>query len=96
MEIGIREFKDRLSEIVGLAQKGNKITITNHGQAICFLTPIENEKVKLPNLILDAIEQGEIIRAKQQKLNDSSPIVPKKAGQTTTQILLESRRNQRF
>lgn len=34
MEIGIRELKDRLSEILHLAHAGEKITITHHGRPL--------------------------------------------------------------
>jgi prevent-host-death family protein len=48
MEIGIRELKNRLSEILQRANEGEQITITNHGQAICLLSPVQDEEIKRP------------------------------------------------
>ena len=48
MEIGTRELKYRLSEIVHLAKSGEKITITLHGEPICEITPANKAIKKLP------------------------------------------------
>ena len=96
MEIVIREFKNRLSEILQRANEGEQITITNHGQAICLLSPVKGEEIKRSAFLELAIERGEIIPATRTSLNRSTPIKPRKAGPTTTQILMESRRERSF
>ena len=96
MEIGIREFKDRLSEILQRANQGEQITITNHGQPLCLLSPVKVEEIKQSEFLKLAIERGEIIPATRTSLSKSTPIKPRKAGPTTTQILMESRRERSF
>jgi prevent-host-death family protein len=96
MEIGIREFKDRLSEILHRANQGEQITITNHGQAICLLSPVKIEEIKRSEFLERAISEGWIKPATRTSLGKSTPIKPRKAGPTTTQILMESRRERSF
>jgi prevent-host-death family protein len=96
MEIGIREFKDRLSEILQRAHQGEQITITNHGQAICLLSPMQVEEIKRSDFLERAIAEGWVTPATRTTLSRSTPIKPRKAGATTTQILMESRRERSF
>ena len=96
MEIGIREFKDRLSEIVHRAHQGEQITITNHGQVICMLSPVKVEEIKRSAFLERAIAQGRVRPATRASLSKSTPVKPRKAGPTTTQILMESRRERKF
>ena len=96
MEIGIREFKDRLSEILQRANQGEQITITNHGQPLCLLSPVMVEEIKRPAFLERAIERGEIIPATRTSLSKSTPIKPRKAGPTTTELITQSRRELRF
>ena len=37
MEVGVAEAKDRLSELIGLAEQGEPVTITRHGRAVATL-----------------------------------------------------------
>jgi prevent-host-death family protein len=96
MEIGIREFKNRLSEILQRANQGEQITITNHGQAICLLSPVKVEEIKRSEFLERAIALGWVTPATRASLGKSTPIKPRKAGPTTTQILMESRREHSF
>jgi prevent-host-death family protein len=96
MEIGIREFKDRLSEILQRANQGEQITITNHGQPLCLLSPVKVEEIKRSEFLKLAIERGEIIPATRTSLNKIKRITPRKAGPTSTELLIESRRERRF
>jgi prevent-host-death family protein len=96
MEIGIREFKDRLSEILQRANQGEQITITNHGQAICLLSPVKVEEIKRSEFLERAIAQGRVRPATRTSLSESTPIKPRKAGPTTTELITQSRRERRF
>jgi len=44
MEIGVREFKQRLSEILDLAARGEVVTITDRGRPKAVLTGIRQEQ----------------------------------------------------
>lgn len=44
MEVGVREFKQRLSEILDRAAKGEVVTITDRGRPKAVLTGIRQEQ----------------------------------------------------
>jgi prevent-host-death family protein len=96
MEIGIREFKNRLSEILQRANEGEQITITNHGQAICRLSPVTVEEIKRPAFLERAIAEGRVRPATRSSLGNFKRITPRKAGPTSTELLIESRRERKF
>ena len=91
MEIGIRELKDRLSEILHRASAGEKITITHHGRPLCEISPTELAQIKRPPYLTKAIEEGWLTPGKGGKLQAFTPIKPKKSGKSTTELLRESR-----
>ena len=96
MEIGIREFKNRLSEILQRANEGEQITITNHGEAICLLSPVKHEEIKRPAYLERAIAEGRVRPATRTSMSQSTPIKPRKSGPTTTELITQSRRELRF
>lgn len=91
MEIGIRELKDRLSEILHRANAGEKITITHHGRPLCEISPTEVIQAKRPGYLTKGIEEGWLTPAKGHTLRAMTPIKPRKAGKSTTELLRESR-----
>jgi prevent-host-death family protein len=40
MRVGVLEAKNRLSELLGAAQRGEEVVITKRGQPVATLTPI--------------------------------------------------------
>lgn len=96
MEIGIRELKNRLSEIVHRANQGEQITITNHGQPLCLLSPVKVEEIKRSEFLERAIAEGRVRPATRASMSNFKRITPRKAGPTTTELLMESRRERRF
>jgi prevent-host-death family protein len=91
MEIGIREFKDRLSEILHRAHAGEKITITHHGRPLCEISPTDLVTVERPAYLTKGIEEGWLTPATAHLRQEAKPIKPKKAGKSTTKLLRESR-----
>lgn len=91
MEIGIRELKDRLSEILHLAHAGEKITITHHGRPLCEISPTEITQIKRPAYLTRGIEEGWLTPAKVHIRQTVKPIKPRKTGKSTTELLRESR-----
>ncbi len=91
MEIGIRELKDHLSEILHRANAGEKITITHHGRPLCEISPTEVIHVKRPAYLTKGIEEGWLTPGNGHTLQAMTPIKPKKAGKSTTELLRESR-----
>lgn len=41
MHIAVREFKDRLSELLRRAEGGEEIIVTSHGRPVARLLPVE-------------------------------------------------------
>jgi len=91
MEIGTRELKYRLSEILHKANAGEKITITHHGHPLCEISPIGGTQAKRLAYLTNGIKEGWLTPAKGHTLQAVTPIKPRKTGKSTTQLLRESR-----
>ena len=96
MEIGIRELKDRLSEILHRANSGEAVIITHHGQPLCQITPIETTDHQIPDFLKKAAAEGWLKLATSPGLKKINRIKPKKSSPTTTEILREMRRERDF
>lgn len=46
MQVGIAELKDRLSEVVDRAERGEEVTITRHGRPVVTMTPAQRRPTK--------------------------------------------------
>jgi prevent-host-death family protein len=91
MEIGIRELKDRLSEILHRAHEGEKITITLHGRPLCEISPTESTQKDRPAYLKKGIQEGWLTPSTARIRQVVTPIKPKKTGKSTTELLRESR-----
>ena len=91
MEIGIRELKDRLSEILHRAHEGEKITITLHGRPLCEILPTGSTHIDRPAYLEKGIQEGWLTPSTTRLRQVVIPIKPKKAGKSTTELLRESR-----
>jgi prevent-host-death family protein len=86
--VGVRELKNRLSHYLRDVKKGRPITITERGQSVAILIPVENHP--------DARIAGELSRKgigswKGGKPKGASRRVTVK-GKPVSQIVLEDRR----
>ena len=91
MEIGIREFKDHLSEILHRAHAGEKITITLHGRPLCEISPTQSIQIERPAYLKKGIQEGWLTPSTARTRQVVTPIKPKKIGKSTTELLRESR-----
>lgn len=91
MEIGIRELKEHLSEVLHRANAGERITITHHGHPLCEISPTNTSPTKRPSYLTKGIQAGWLTPATAHKRRIATPIKPKKTGKTTTELLRESR-----
>ena len=91
MDIGIRELKDRLSEILHRAHEGEKITITLHGRPLCEISSTESNEIDRPAYLKKGIQEGWLTPATTRMRQTVTPIKPKKPGKSTTELLGESR-----
>lgn len=58
MNVGVAEAKDRLSELIGLAERGEPVTITRHGRAVATLNAARRRpsRVELEQLFREIAE----------------------------------------
>lgn len=96
MEIGIRELKERLSEILHRANSGEEITITHHGRPLCQISPLETSEFQLPEYLLQAAAEGWLKPATQFGFKKITRFKPKVDSPTSTDILREMRRERNF
>lgn len=91
MEIGIRELKDHLSEILHRAHEGERITITLHGRPLCEISPTQAIQIERPAYLKKGIHEGWLTPATARTRQVVTPIKPRKSGKSTTKLLRESR-----
>jgi prevent-host-death family protein len=89
MDIGIRELKAKLSEVLDLAEGGEVIQVTDRGRPKVLIMPLP-ELVDLDARIAQGIEQGWIRRPKQHD-GRRPRVTPVAARRSIARILDEDR-----
>ncbi len=93
MQVGIRELKAHLSELVDHAARGEVIVVTERGKPVAQLSP--HHPTELPARLTELVRQGAVILA-------SKPLVlPRRgarmhAGHSLGDVVIEERRNDRL
>lgn len=77
-EVGIRDLRDNLSRYIKQVRDGGEVTVTDHGQAVALILPLDGTRT-LDRLI----EEGRITPAKerersrpQRRITSSAPVSP--------------------
>lgn len=72
MEVGIRELRDNLSRFIGLVRDGSELTVTDHGNAVAQVIPLDR-----PRPIDALVAAGLVTRAStsKQRLEQDSGLV---------------------
>jgi prevent-host-death family protein len=96
MEIGIREFKDRLSEILHRASAGEEITVTLHGQPICQIAQAKPSELNLPDYLLKAAAEGSVQLPTTSGLQEITRFNGKRSKKSSLELLQESRKERSF
>jgi len=65
MEMGIRQLKNELSEVLRAVKDGEDITVTEHGKAIAKIVPIKEEAFE--SRLERLIREGRVTSAKKPK-----------------------------
>jgi prevent-host-death family protein len=63
----IAETKDKLSELIARAEKGEEITITRHGRPVVRLTPVESAPRRMTDADLDWLKKRRIGRGRPKE-----------------------------
>jgi prevent-host-death family protein len=92
MAIGIRELKNKLSQILRITKNGEKIIILERGKPIATIQPI-NKIEKVPNLdiILSRLSLEDMIRLPQKKLLKKIPSIEIN-GESVEKAVIEDRK----
>jgi prevent-host-death family protein len=88
-EIGVRELRQNASIYLDRVKKGEKFVITEWGHPVGILGPIANATFE------EMIEAGFITPAVDPNVDFSKAIITLPRGVSATELLLESRRNER-
>ncbi len=88
-QIGIREAKIHLSKYLRMVKQGREIIVTERGQPIGKIVPIEKDDIPLKDRI-KKLEDSGILEA-EKKTAKMKPPIPIKGGKTAQAYLLEDR-----
>ena len=88
LTVGIRDLKSRLSEYMRQVKQGQVILITDHGQPIGRLVPVE---LSMEERINGLCEAG-LISWNGKKLSEEAVSIPNPGQQMASDILVEMRK----
>lgn len=89
MEVGIRELRLNLSRYVARVREGAEIIVTDHGNPVARLGPIDEQEAHRARLL----REGILKPAKRPKSATLPPAVPLEGeGRLVSDIVLEDRR----
>jgi prevent-host-death family protein len=89
MEVGIRELRLNLSRYVARVREGAEVIVTDHGDPVARLGPIDDEEAHYHRLV----REGVVTPAKRRKRTLLPPPIPLEGdGPLVSEMLLEDRR----
>jgi prevent-host-death family protein len=87
--VGVRELRQRASELLRLVERGETVQITNRGRPVALLTPLPEGTPLQP---LRAVGEPEAATA---SLDDLPPPLPPRGTELPSQTLTRLRRDER-
>ncbi|MHB8507958.1 MAG: type II toxin-antitoxin system Phd/YefM family antitoxin [Candidatus Dormibacteria bacterium] len=91
MNVGIRDFKARLSEFIDRAQAGEEVVVTEHGRPVVRLVAVVRERY--PEHLDRMIRRGELIPA-SRTVEAQLTKVANPAGFSLSEFLIRERENE--
>lgn len=89
VEVGIRELRLNLSRYVARVREGTEVIVTDHGEPVARITPLDEEEAHYQRLVRD----GVVTPAKRQKRTSFPPPIPLIGeGPLVSEMVLEDRR----
>jgi prevent-host-death family protein len=89
VEVGIRELRLNLSRYVARVRQGTEVIVTDRGEPVARLAPIDGEEAHYQRLV----REGIVTPAKRPKSTSLPPPVPLEGdGPLVSDMLLEDRR----
>ena len=93
--VGIRELKDHLSQYMRLARKGESVLVTDRGEAVAELRPVDALTLakQIPRGLADLVSQGRISLG-EANLADAYPRMKRLVENLSVLPLLDSERDE--
>ena len=89
VEVGIRELRLNLSRYVARVRTGTEVIVTDHGEPVARLTPIDEEEAHYQRLVRECI----VTPARRPKSTSLPPLIPLEGeGPLVSEMVLEDRR----
>ena len=89
VEVGIRELRLNLSRYVARVRTGTEVIVTDHGEPVARLTPIDEEEAHYQRLV----REGKVTPARRPKSASLPPLIPLEGeGPLVSEMVLEDRR----
>jgi prevent-host-death family protein len=87
--VGVRELRQRASELLRLVEDGETIEITDRGRPVAILGPLPEGSP------LERLRASGDVEAATADLDDLPPPVPSRAAESPSQVLARLRRDER-
>lgn len=88
--VGVRELRQRASELLRLVQRGEVLQITDRGRPVALLSPLPDGSP------LEQLRQSGEVRSATADLDDlPEPLVPKPDQETASAVLARLRHDER-
>ena len=93
--VGIRELKDHLSEYMRLTRKGESVLVTDRGEAVAELRPVDALTLakQVPRGLADLVSQGSMSLG-EANLPDAYPRMKRLVENLSALQLLDKERNE--
>jgi prevent-host-death family protein len=89
VEVGIRELRLNLSRYVARVRTGTEVIVTDHGEPVARLTPIDEEEAHYQRLV----REGIVTPARRKKSTSLPRLIPLEGdGPLVSEMVLEDRR----
>lgn len=89
VEVGIRELRLNLSRYVARVREGAEVIVTDHGQPVARLGPVDEEEAHYQRLV----REGLVTPAKRSKRKSLPALIPLEGeGPLVSEMVLEDRR----
>lgn len=87
--VGVRELRQRASELLRLVEKGETIEITDRGRPVALLTPLPEGSP------LERLRKAGEVETANGHLDDLPPPLPSRTGVLPSEILARLRHDER-
>ena len=87
VQVGIREFKSKLSQYLRQVKAGQTVTITERGKPVATISPVAQSLEEK----LEAMAQAGLLQWSGKKLEPMEPVAKARGDRTVADLLIEDR-----